>query len=267
MNLEKLELFKERKIKAKEVFEIRTVDKNVAKDIVRKYHYLGRKDFMFTVAYGLFEKETDELVGCAIFGVVGGGVTLRGWFGVDNTHTNEYFELTRLVMNPQLNGCNATSYLLGNAIKDIKRNFKNIKAIVSLADNSLHNGAIYQACNFRYYGLTDRKTDFIQEGETRIGARCGTTRDKHGVWIERSRKHRYLYVIDESVEVNYRQQPYPKGNSMNVKPNCCDGTHRVYDRRYNEWFSCPKCCGICLKIEEDMNEEEIKNFIENSNQI
>ena len=160
MNIDMINKFKERKIKAKDIFEVKTINKNTAEDIVKKYHYLGNKKFMYTVAYGLFEKESNELLGCAVFGVVGGSLALKGWFGVDNSHSNEYFELTRLVMNPNLNGCNATSYLLGNAIKHIKRDFVEIKAIISLADNSLHNGAIYQACNFKYFGLTNKKTDF-----------------------------------------------------------------------------------------------------------
>ena len=248
MELELIEKFKNREIKAKEIFEIREISKAQAREIVKQYHYLGEKDFMFTVAYGLFEKGTDEILGSAIFGVVGGAIALRGWFGVDNSHSNEYLELTRLVMNPQLNGCNATSYLLGNAIKRIKKEFKDVKAIVSLADNGLHNGAIYQACNFKYYGLTNKKSDFVEVGATRIGARCGTTRDKQGVWIPRSQKHRYLYIIDNTVEVIYEEKEYPKGNSMNVKPSCCDGTNKVYDRRYNKWYTCPRCVGKCEEI-------------------
>ena len=124
MDLKKIELFKNRKIKAKDLFIIKKINKKQATEIIEKYHYLEKKKFMYTVAYGLFEKENDELLGCAVFGVVGGAVALKGWFSVDNSHSNEYFELTRLVMNPNLNGCNATSFLLGNAIKDIKKIIK-----------------------------------------------------------------------------------------------------------------------------------------------
>ncbi|MEG1597193.1 MAG: hypothetical protein RR359_02845 [Bacilli bacterium] len=250
MNIENLELFKERKIRAKKIFEIREISKKDAKDIVKKHHYLGEKDFMYTVAYGLFDKTDNELLGSAIFGVVGGALALKSWFGVDNSHSNEYFELTRLVMNPQLNGCNATSFLLGNAISEIGKNYKNIKAIVSLADNSLHNGYIYKICNFKYYGLTNKKTDFIQEGLGYPPKRCGSTKDKHGVWLPRSQKHRYCYIIDKNVEITFEEQKYPKGNDMNVKPTCCDGTHEVYDKRFKEWYSCPKCVGIANKIDK-----------------
>lgn len=253
MNLYEIEMFKQRKRKAKDIFVIREIDKKKAKEIVSNYHYLGDKDFMFNVAYGLYEKDRHELLGCAVFGVVSGSLALKSHFGLDNSHSNEFFELSRLVMHPKLNGCNATSFLLGNAIKNIKRDWKNIKAIVSLADNGRHSGAIYQSCNFKYYGLTNRKTDFVQEGSSRIGARCGTTKDKRGVWIPRSRKHRYIYIIDKSLEIKHQEQKYPKGNGMNEHLECCSGIGIVYDKRYNEWFTCPKCVGTCIKVEEPTN--------------
>ena len=249
MDIELINRFKEREVKAKDIFEIKSIDKNSAKDIIANYHYLGKKAFMFTVAYGLYEKGKEELLGCAVFGVVGGSLALRSHFGVDNSHSNEYLGLTRLVMHPNLNGCNATSFLLGNSIKSIKRDFKDIKAIVSLSDNTLHNGAIYQSTNFKYYGLTNKKTDFVQEGADRIGARCGSTRDKHGVWLPRSRKHIYIYIIDKSTAVCHDELPYPKGNDMNERLDCCGGKGVVYDKRYGEWFTCPKCIGRCDRVD------------------
>ena len=132
--MNKINDFKNRKMKARDLFDIKVVDKREAKEIIKKFHYLKEKDFMYTTAYGLYLKDNDELMGCAVFGVVGGALALKGWFGLDNTHSNEFFELTRLVMNPILNGCNATSYLLGNAIKEIKKNFPKIRGIISIAD-------------------------------------------------------------------------------------------------------------------------------------
>lgn len=241
-----LEQFKNREVKAKDIFEIRRVSKEDAIKIVADYHYLGTKKFMFTVGYGLYFKNDnildgyDEMLGCATFGVVGGIVALKGWFSVDNSHSTEFFELTRLVMLPKMNGCNATSFLLGNAIKDIKKNFKDIRAIVTLADNSMHCGAIYQACNFKYFGLANKKTDFVPLGGNNLNPR-GKTKDTHGVWIPRTQKHRYCYIIDKTLKINYEEQPFPKGNDMNEAPNCCDGLHVVYDKRFNEYFTCPRC--------------------------
>ena len=240
--------FKERKVKARQIFEVRCVGKEEAKNIVKTYHYLGGKAFMCTVAYGLYLKNHDEMLGCAIFGTISGTATIKGWFGLDNTHTKEFFELTRLVMNPILNGCNATSYLLGNSIKQIKKDFPKIRAIMSLADNERHNGAIYQACNFKYYGLSNKKSVFYPLDQKGGCRRCGSTSDKQGVWLPRSQKHRYLYIIDETLEVKYDKEEYPKGNDMNVKPSCCDGTKVVYDKRSGKKYTCPKCCEIFEEI-------------------
>lgn len=259
MNL--IERFKAREVKAKDVFYVAKVDKKTAREMVKKYHYLGEKDFMYTVAYGLHTKDNDELLGCAIFGVVGGSIALKGWFGVDNKHSDEYLELTRLVMSPSLNGCNATSYLLGNAIKQIKKELPSVRAIISLADNGLHNGAIYQACNFKYYGLTDRKTDFFVMGCEGKVKRCGSTKDKQGVWLPRSQKHRYLYIIDKDVQVKYQEEKYPKGNGMNVKPTCCDGTKVVYDKRYGKYYTCPKCSSVF----RELTKEEVENYLNKNN--
>ena len=254
MMLERINQFKNREIKARDLFEIKEVSKKDAREMVKKYHYLGEKDFMFFFSYGLFIKGEDEMFGCATFGVVGGNVTLKGWFGMDNTHSREYLELTRLVMNPILNGCNATSYLLGNAIKQIKKDHPQVKAIVSLADNELHNGAIYQACNFKYYGLTNKKSDFYRY-DGKLNPR-GATKTVEGVWIPRTQKHRYLYIIDKNVKVYYKEEPYPKGNAMNSKSICCNGTHVVYDGRFNKYYTCPKCCAEF----RELTEEEVKTM-------
>ena len=141
-----------------------------------------------------------------------------------------------------------------NSENHIKKDYPQVKAIVSLADNGLHNGAIYQACNFKYYGLTDKKTDFYVVGCEGKVKRCGTTKDKQGVWLPRSQKHRYLYIIDKNVKVNYKEEKYPKGNSMNIKPTCCNGTNVVYDKRFDKYYTCPKCC---VEFRE-LTEEEVK---------
>ena len=51
--MDKINDFKNRKIKAKDLFDIKIVDKREAKEIVKKFHYLKEKDFMYTTAYGL----------------------------------------------------------------------------------------------------------------------------------------------------------------------------------------------------------------------
>lgn len=49
MNLELVEQFKNRELKAKQIFVIQEISKNDAYDFVKQYHYLGDAKFFFNV--------------------------------------------------------------------------------------------------------------------------------------------------------------------------------------------------------------------------
>lgn len=220
------------------VFEI---TKSQARELVRRYHYLKDKDFTFMYAFGLYVD--GDCVGAAVFGMVGGTSSLKGWFGIGNSReeSSGFLELNRLVMRPDLNGGNNTSKLLGGSIRLLKK--KGVRAIVSLADASIHNGYIYQACNFSYHGVTDKKTDFykyIGDGSFKLNPR-GKTKDAQGLWVDRTRKHRYVYLIDKKVNVLYEKLPYPKGVFFPM--NCCNGKTTVIDSRFEVEYTCPVCTG------------------------
>ena len=234
-----IEQFKVRKIKAKSIFSIKEIPKKIAYDFIQKYHYLGKAKFLSIYNFGLFHE--DELVGVSTFSNPQGISTLKGWFGLPNQEQT-ILELSRLCMLPTLNGTNATSFLLGNSIKLLRK--EGIRAIITLADSNRHNGAIYQVCNFKYYGLTDAKTDFFSV-DGRKNPR-GATKDMQGVWLPRTRKHRYCYIIDKKLKVNYKEQKPPKKEDI-FKIECCEGTKEVFDKRFGKWYTCPKCCG---KLEE-----------------
>ena len=244
-----IELFKNHEIKARELFDIREITKKEALELLTQYHYLGEKDFIYSVAYGLFIKNATAPIGCAVFGSPSGARTVYGWFGVGNEHSMDYLELTRLVVSSTLNGCNATSYLLGNSIKLLRKKFTNLKAVISLADASIHVGGIYQACNFKYYGMTSKKADFYLPS-----GKCPSRvkpKGMHGVHVARTRKHRYCYIIDKTVTVKYHEQPYPKELNTAKVSECCNGTHVVYDKRFNEWYTCPKCTEEFRQLTEE----------------
>jgi hypothetical protein len=238
--LDDIEKFKNREIKAKKIFTIGKIDKSVAYDFVRKYHYLGDAKFFSKIAYGLFHKETGELLGAATFSNPQGNVALKGWFGLPNSDQS-VVELSRLVVLPQLNGTNATSYLLGNSLKLLKRD-DGIRAVITLADDSRHIGSIYQVCNFEYYGLTDKKSDFFSyDDDGKVNPR-GATKHKQGVWIPRTRKHRYAYLLDDSLKCNYKKDTRPQKDDTGSY-DCCGGTEVVHDKRFDVDYTCPKCTG------------------------
>lgn len=218
---------------------VEEINKETAKALVSKYHYLGDKAFMYSKAYGLWKlkdgnREEAELIGAAVFSPVTGIVALKSWFGMSNQSEGIY-ELIRLVMAPEHNGKNGTSFLLGRALRLLKKT--GAKGVVSLADSERHVGFVYQSTNFKYYGTTDKKTDFYR-ADNKLNPR-GSTKDEHGVWLERSVKYRYFYQFDQNLVPLFEEQPFPK--TTGNKTTCCNGTLKVYDKRFDEYFDCPKC--------------------------
>jgi hypothetical protein len=260
---EDFKLFINRAIKAKDIFYIREISKSVAYDFVRKYHYLGDAKFFAVQSFGLFYKKTHELIGCAAYSLPQGTETLKSWFGLGNDTKNIY-ELSRLCVLPNLNGSNATSFLLSGSIKELNRQNNEVKqrlkkqniemmkddyvcrGVITLACSERHVGSIYQVCNFKYYGLTKRATDFYS-ADGRVNPR-GKIGSVQGVYLPRSRKHRYAYILDNTLEVLYEEQERPNTQQV-FEVDCCNGTNIVYDDRYNKYYTCPRCCGKIKEIE------------------
>lgn len=240
-------LWKNRQIRAKDIFVILEISKKVAYDFVRQYHYLQDAKFFSCYSYGLWLD--GELVGVATFSNPQGNSSLKGWFGLPNTDKS-VLELSRLCLLPSLNNTNAASYLLGNSLKLLKQ--EGIRAVITLADSTRHIGSIYQVCNFKYYGLTDGKCDFYQYPDCKKNVR-GTTHDKRGVWLERSRKHRYAYILDKRLKVLYDEQPHPTIKET-TDLFCCGGTNIVHDNRFDEYFTFPICSGRIATRSEWLDE-------------
>jgi hypothetical protein len=235
--------FKNREVKAREIFDIRELCKEYAYDFVRQHHYLGDAKFFSMYNYGLFIKGTNELVGCATYSLPQGTETLKGWFGLESNDSS-VMELTRLCMLPLLNGTNATSFLLSNSVNMLKRH--KVKAVITLADSKRHVGSIYQVCNFKYYGLTSPKTDFFAVG-FKPNTRFETIRDRDGVWVPRSRKHRYAYILDKKLKCLYDECARPTTDET-TKTECCEDTFILYDNRHSKWYTCPRCCSQFINI-------------------
>lgn len=242
--MNELELFKKHEIKAKNIFEIKEVSLKEARDFVYTYHYLGKSVFMAIYNYGLFFN--DDLVGVASYSIPQGNKTLQSWFNLPS-NDKTVVELSRLCLIPKLNGTNATSYLLSNSIKKLK--FKGIRAVITLADSKRHVGSIYQVCNFKYFGLTKEKNDFYSyngDGTFKKGIRRVKISETEGVWVARSRKHRYAFLLDKHMFCNYEEEPYPKYDAL-VSFNCCDNTKTVFDNRNKQLYTCPICTNKLIK--------------------
>ena len=193
-------------------YYIDRVNKEELKELLYTHHYLKdeSKDFKSGWNYGLF-KRTDwecplNIGGCfgsAIFTGLPVPEIAVGAFGLQRDAQQGIFELSRLCIHPdvQKEEYNITSWFLSRCIRRFRKDTK-VRAILSYADANHHSGIIYRACNFRYFNLTDAKSDFWikQPDGSFIKHSRGPTKGLEGEWRPRSRKHRYLMIFDNELE-------------------------------------------------------------------
>jgi len=198
---------------------VKECDYNMVDRLVEKYHYLGEKDFRSGYCYSLCEKANQSFgdltaIGKTLGGLVWHGVsvpnTVVGAFGLDRDDQEGMFELGRFVLITEANQKNVASFFLSKSIKMLQKKTK-VRALITYADSEHHKGTLYKACNFKYYGLTDPKTDFFDERGKRIER--GEVKSMRGQWLPRSRKHRYMIVFDKNLNIKWREQPYIKNNN------------------------------------------------------
>ena len=188
-------------------FYIDKVCKEEIKNLLYTHHYLKdeSKDFKSGFNYGLFKSTFEcplNLGGClgaCIFSSLPVPEIAVGAFGLERNQQKGIYELSRLCIHPdiQKEEYNITSWFLSRCIRRFKKD-ANVSAILSYADSTRHNGTIYRACNFKYYGLTDPKKDFYYADGTKHSR--GSVKGVEGEWRERSRKHRYLMIFDKELE-------------------------------------------------------------------
>ena len=192
---------------AKTEFYIDKISKKQAEELLLKYHYLKdlSKGFKSGYNYGLFQKNEFSplniggVLGVCIFTGLPVPEIAKGAFGLGRNEQQGLFELSRLCIHPQTQQSeyNITSWFVSKAIRQLRKDTE-VKAIISYADSHYHNGTIYRACNFRYYGLTDPKKDFYYADGTKHSR--GKIKGSEGEWKDRSRKHRYLIVFDKKIQ-------------------------------------------------------------------
>jgi len=141
-------------------------------------------------------------------------------FGLERREQEGFFELSRLCLCPALQRDEVciTSWFLSRAIR-LLRKHNLVRALLSYADSDFHKGTIYRACNFKYYGLTDKKKDFFikQSDGSFVKHSRGKTKGVEGEWRDRTRKHRFLLVFDKSLEVKW-QESVIKDSQTGEKP-------------------------------------------------
>jgi hypothetical protein len=192
----------------KSQYYIERVTKKELEPLLLTYHYLKdeSKTFKSHYNYGLFKYPDWECplnIGGCLAGIIFSSLPVPeiavGAFGLERNQQKGIYELSRLCIHPdiQKEEYNITSWFLSRCIRRFKKD-ANVSAILSYADSTRHNGIIYRACNFKYYGLTDPKKDFYYADGTKHSR--GSVKGVEGEWKDRSRKHRYLMVFDKELE-------------------------------------------------------------------
>jgi len=189
---------------SKQEYSIQRVSKWQCIQILFKYHYLKdiSKSFKSRFNYGLIKDGV--CVGVIIFTGFPVPELSKGMLGLSRNDQEGLFELSRLCLRPEVQQSehNLASWFVSRAIRSLRKD-TSVRVILSYADADFHNGTVYLACNFNYYGLTESKKDFwiLQPDGLFVKHSRGPTKHLQGEWRPRSRKHRFVLVFDKSLSV------------------------------------------------------------------
>ena len=205
-------------------YKVLPIKYNDTKPFILNIHYAKRIPSI-TYSFGLFFK--NELVGIVTYGSPPSQSLCRGIAGDECRKI--VLELNRLVLKNNIK--NEASFLVANSFKLLKKP----TIIVSYADTSQnHTGYIYQATNFIYTGLSDKRTEWRQINTNKhskticeqysLNERKNNP-DKFHV-VDRPRKHRYIYILANKKDkknilkkLKYPISKYPKFQNKNYKTN------------------------------------------------
>lgn len=199
----------------KDQYQVKQISYQDTKPFILDIHYAKRMPSI-SYAYGLFDAE--DLIGIISYGSPPSPALCKGIAGEENKSL--VIELNRLVLKH--NKKNQASMLIGASFKLLPKP----RIIVSYADTEQeHTGVVYQATNFIYTGLSDKRKEWRLIGsnihsktvcETYTLEERKNNKDKF-VHVDRPRKHRYIYLIGNKNEkkkflkdLKYKVQEYPK---------------------------------------------------------
>ena len=194
----------------KDKYSVKSIDSYLCKDWLLNKHYAKRIPSI-SYSFGLFDK---NLIGVLTIGKPASPSLCDGVCGKDNS--KYVFELNRLCVNDNLEK-NVLSFFVSSCLKLLPK-----LIIVSYADTAQnHHGYIYQATNWFYTGLSSKAKDKKLIGSNKHGRHNNAyEQDGDYEFVERSRKHRYIYFTGNKREnkkllneLNYKIQPYPKGEN------------------------------------------------------
>jgi hypothetical protein len=198
----------------KDKYTVKSIDNFQCKEWLLYKHYLKRVPSI-SYAFGIFDDKI--LLGVITFGMPPSPPLCIGVCGED--YKDYVLELNRLVINEGLEK-NILSYFIGESLRMLPKPL----IIVSYAEKDFgHNGYIYQATNFIYTGLSEKRTDVVSDLH---GRHAWEMKKEDRVYIDRARKHRYVYFVGNKKQVaemkkqlRYKIEKYPKGDNKRYDAN------------------------------------------------
>lgn len=208
--------------------EVRAIPSSDSYDLLLNVHYAGRIPSI-SYAFGLFVNGVLE--GVVTYGSPPTSPVRKGLLGPEMA--DRVLELNRLCL--RTNRRNDASFLVAHSLRLLPKG----KAILSFADMAAgHTGAVYQAANFTYCGLSAKRTDWKIKGMEHIHNqtivdmfkgekdRAGAARARFGddfQLVPRSRKHRYVYFTggkrdrrEMAAALRYEVRAYPKADGSDL---------------------------------------------------
>jgi hypothetical protein len=196
---------------------VMAIPNSVAKQVMRRHHYLHSIPGGTSLAFGVFKG--GKLVGVVTLGVG----SVNGYRLFDGADRGDCLTLTRLWLADELPS-NSESRVLGIIRRSLRRH-TDVKFLVTYADPSHgHVGTIYQAAGWLYTGLSQQTPLYdVGDGRARhsrsFSQEYGTRSARHfaleGVEVRQlpvSPKHRYVLFLDQGWADRLRIPvlPYPK---------------------------------------------------------
>lgn len=176
-----------------------------ARRIIKRLHYSGKVANNSQLHFGIFLG--DKCQGAMQFGPSMDKRRMRGL--VRGTGINEFLELNRMALGPELPR-NSESRVLGVALRMIRREYPQIKWVVSFADATMcGDGAIYRAAGFLLVGVKKNRT-MLTDGvrvvaDKTFNNRLGPDGKRGATWARANGwtpipgyQLRYIYFLDPS---------------------------------------------------------------------
>lgn len=173
-----------------------------SKYAVLNYHYSKAMPSGKLVRFGVWEDK--EFIGSVLFGT-GANPHIAS---IVNLTPYEVCELVRVALSKHKN---PVSKIVSFCMKKLRKDFPNIKAVVSYADPMQnHKGKIYQAMNWIYLGETKGQTHFMLDGKfyhsRTINQKKIERKDFDLSLYDKvhTKKYKYLYLFEKNLRNNIK---------------------------------------------------------------